>query len=34
MRVCQRVGYTDTTHFSKLFEKITGCKPSEYRKRI
>ncbi|QMV43987.1 response regulator transcription factor [Cohnella cholangitidis] len=28
----QRVGYSDTTHFSKVFEKIVGCKPSEYRK--
>lgn len=30
--VCQLVGYSDTTHFSKVFEKTVGCKPSEYRK--
>ncbi|MDQ8735608.1 helix-turn-helix domain-containing protein [Paenibacillus sp. LHD-38] len=30
--ICQMVGYTDTTHFSKLFEKAVGCKPSEYKK--
>jgi two-component system response regulator YesN len=31
--ICQMVGYSDTTHFSRLFEKMVGCKPSEYRKR-
>lgn len=30
--VCQMVGYVDATHFSKLFEKIVGCKPREYKK--
>jgi two-component system response regulator YesN len=30
--ICKTVGYTDTTYFSKLFEKICGCTPSEYRK--
>ncbi|OMF95344.1 response regulator [Paenibacillus sp. FSL R7-0273] len=30
--VGQKVGYYDTTHFSKVFEKIAGCKPSEYRR--
>ncbi|MDP4098177.1 helix-turn-helix domain-containing protein [Paenibacillus sp. P96] len=30
--ICQRVGYSDTQHFARLFEKLTGCKPSEYRK--
>ncbi|WP_337101849.1 response regulator transcription factor [Paenibacillus sp. YIM B09110] len=30
--ICQMVGYTDTTHFSKLFEKAVGCKPSEYKR--
>jgi two-component system response regulator YesN len=29
--VCESVGYTDTKYFSKLFEKLTGCKPSEYK---
>ncbi|MFM9278817.1 helix-turn-helix domain-containing protein [Paenibacillus jiagnxiensis] len=30
--ICQRVGYSDAQHFARLFEKLTGCKPSEYRK--
>ncbi|MGO4495046.1 helix-turn-helix domain-containing protein [Paenibacillus sp. 2RAB27] len=30
--ICQMVGYVDTQYFSRLFEKITGIKPSEYRK--
>jgi len=30
--ICQKVGYSDTTHFSKVFEKTIGHKPSEYRK--
>lgn len=29
--VCELVGYTDTKYFSKLFEKLAGCKPSEYK---
>jgi two-component system response regulator YesN len=31
--VCQKVGYSDTNHFSKLFEKLNGCTPSEFRKK-
>lgn len=30
--ICERVGYSDPIHFSKLFEKRTGIKPSFYRK--
>jgi len=30
--ICQMVGYTDTHHFTRLFEKLVGCKPTEYRK--
>jgi len=30
--VCEMVGYTDTNHFSKLFERIIGVKPGEFRK--
>lgn len=30
--ICERVGYSDTQHFARLFEKLTGFKPSEYRK--
>lgn len=32
LEICQMVGYSDTVHFARLFEKVTGCKPSEYRK--
>nr|WP_276322123.1 helix-turn-helix domain-containing protein [Paenibacillus thalictri] len=30
--ICQMVGYSDPQHFARLFEKLTGCKPSEYRR--
>lgn len=30
--ICQKVGYSDTNHFAKLFERHTGRKPTEYRK--
>lgn len=29
--VADRVGYPNTAYFSKLFRKITGCSPEEYR---
>lgn len=29
--VCQAVGYTDPSYFSKLFKKMTGLTPSAYR---
>lgn len=32
--ICQLVGYTDATYFSKLFEKFVGCRPSVYRKKF
>ncbi|GGD60689.1 response regulator transcription factor [Paenibacillus nasutitermitis] len=30
--ICKRVGYSDSAHFSKVFEKAVGCKPSDFRK--
>jgi len=30
--IAQQVGYTDVKHFSKLFKKIAGINPIEYRK--
>ncbi|MDO3408937.1 response regulator [Saccharibacillus sp. CPCC 101409] len=30
--ICAEVGYSDTQHFARLFEKLTGLKPSEYRR--
>ncbi|MHA6533489.1 response regulator [Paenibacillus sp. BAC0078] len=32
--ICQMVGYSDPQHFSRMFEKIAGCKPKEYRKNL
>ncbi len=32
-QVCEMVGYSDTNYFSKLFEKFTGRKPSEFKKK-
>ncbi len=32
--VCAMVGYTDTSHFNKVFKRIVGVKPSEYKRRI
>lgn len=31
-QITETIGYTDTKYFSKLFVKITGVKPSEYRR--
>lgn len=30
--ICQMVGYSDTQHFSRMFEKLTGSKPRDFRK--
>lgn len=32
--ICELVGYTDINHFNKLFERVIGIKPSEYKKGI
>jgi two-component system response regulator YesN len=32
--ICQMVGYSDTQHFARVFEKLIGCKPREYRKSL
>ncbi len=34
MEIIEEVGYCDDKHFRKLFYKITGLKPTEYRKKI
>lgn len=31
--VCELVGYSDSTYFSRIFEKLVGYKPSEYRRK-
>ncbi len=30
--VCNEVGFSDLSHFNKMFKKYAGCSPSEYRK--
>lgn len=30
--VCEKVGYTDTNHFIKVFARIVGMKPGEYKR--
>lgn len=32
--ICEKVGYSDTQYFARQFEKLTGFKPSEYRKNV
>ena len=34
MEIIEEVGYCDDKHFRKLFSKVTGLKPTEYRKKI
>jgi two-component system response regulator YesN len=30
--IAEKIGYLETKYFSKLFNKVVGIKPSEYRK--
>lgn len=32
--ICERVGYRDIKHFHKIFKKINGLTPSDYRKKF
>ncbi|WP_236354715.1 response regulator [Konateibacter massiliensis] len=32
--ICELVGYVDINHFNKVFERIVGVKPSEYKKKL
>jgi two-component system, response regulator YesN len=32
--ICYSIGYKDPNYFSRVFKKITGLSPTEYRKRI
>lgn len=32
--VCDRLGYTDTTYFTRLFKKYTNMTPNEYKKAV
>jgi two-component system, response regulator YesN len=34
MEVCLEVGYQDPSHFAKIFKKIEGIRPTEYRKQL
>lgn len=31
-QIAERVGYADAKHFSKVFKKVTGIKPTDYRR--
>lgn len=31
--ISERVGYSDTVYFSRIFERLTGLRPTDYRKR-
>jgi two component transcriptional regulator len=30
--IAERIGYADARHFSKVFQKMVGVKPTAYRK--
>lgn len=32
--ICELIGYTDINHFNKIFERIIGVKPGEYKRFI
>nr|WP_240907464.1 helix-turn-helix domain-containing protein [Sutterella wadsworthensis] len=33
-QIAWHIGYENTYHFSKLFQRHVGCSPSEYRRRF
>lgn len=32
--IAERAGFSDSTHFNKMFKKLIGCSPIEYRKQL
>jgi AraC family L-rhamnose operon regulatory protein RhaS len=32
--IARRVGFNDSTHFGRMFRKVLGCSPSDYRQRL
>jgi YesN/AraC family two-component response regulator len=32
-QLCHKIGVEDPFYFSRLFSKVMGCSPSEYRKK-